>query len=489
MYASGAAALAHLSRWAAANPRYLRLTDEATDPQTGRSLALAVFGDASANATSAQQQHQRPRVFITCGIHARELITVDTCVTLLRLLAAPDGDDDGGDDSNGSGVLAILAWPEMRAALGRAGLISAQAASGSAARALPAVRAAARRLASQVELTVMPLLNPDSRATIEQKGSYALRVNGRGVDLNRNMLSHWWPPTAGQRPGHDTYPGPSAASEWETRAVNAATATRGVDSYVDLHSGFVSLMGPSAHSACGLKEALTRGSARAHDRAMRAMQRAMPTPTVAGPTARVLYSAAGTTLDDAFNLRGARVSVAVEIYDSSFSTRAGYSCPSYEAFWGAPCASSEEGGDDSVRCVEIRPAAAGAREGAAAAAAAPAVPPRVPDGELLWDEIDDAAKLRALRERHGVSEAQVARLASSGARLAGADGAAALPDPVVPAAPWWAQDPVMRHASGDASDRMWDVLTTFNPTEPADFRDVVSRWVAALWLFALDAER
>lgn len=488
LYTSADAVLASLSSWATSNPRLFSLhNDQATDPETQNSLAVAVFtaaddqeqGTDPSNTTTVLPKDQRARVFITCGIHARELITVDTCFALLRLLASPLDAD----------ALALLNWPEMRSALSKAGIISESAAV-SATRALPAVRAAARRLAATTELTVMPLLNPTSRRTIETKGQFKLRVNGRGVDLNRNMKSNWKPPAPGQRPGSDTYPGPSAASEWETRAVNAATSARGVDSYMDLHSGFVSLMGPSAASPCGLKETMTRDSAKAHQRAMQAMQKVMPSPTVAGPTARVLYPAAGTTLDDAFNLRGARVSLAVEVYDDQFASRAGYSCPSYEAFWNAPC-DSGEGGNGSVKCRELGVLAAGARE------EGQKVVPRVPDGELMWDEIQDEAKLRELRELHGVSHDEVAKV-SVGARMRAAakavggdraDSDSSLPERTVSAEPWWRDDPVMKHATGDWGDEGWNYLTTFNPTTPAMFRDTVARWVAALWAFALDAER
>jgi len=525
LYTSADAMTKHLERWARTNPRAFRLlSGDATDPRTGQSLLLAEFtaaddDDGSANnATSAAfsflPRERRARAFVTCGIHAREIITVDACFALLRLLAPPEGDGAAGAESGGGGndgdALALLAWPEMRRALGAAGLIGPDAAR-SAGRALPAVRAMARRLAATTVLTVMPLLNPSGRAAIEERGAFALRVNERGVDLNRNFPSNWLPPSPGQQAGDDTYPGAEAASEWQTRAVSAATAKRGVDSFVDLHSGFVSLMGPAAASACGLRQVMTRGSARAHGRAMRAMARSMPSPTVAGPVARVLYAAAGTTLDDALSNRGAAVAVAVEVYDSDFSTRAGYACPSYEAFWAAPCA-QEPGGAEAAaagtRCVELPPPppAEGGRSGMAAKSA----PPRVPDGELMWHEIADARKLRELAARHGVDASPggaLERLAAGGPDGDGGGGGGAaerlvanataatgnppglLPERAVPAEAWWRDDPVLRHASGDWSDGRWRYLTTFNPTGAGEFRDVVSRWVAALLSFAFDAER
>jgi hypothetical protein len=471
--------LEHLSRWARDSPGLVSMpADGAVDPETGKALRMVVFTEgegAAANRTTSIATdtvaslplNQRARTLITCGIHARELITVDACFALLRLLASPDDAD----------TLALLAWPEMRTALSTSGIISTQAAA-SASRALPAVRAAARRLAASTELRVIPVVNPDSRATIETRGNYALRVNGRGVDLNRNMPSNWKPPVPGQRPGDDTYPGPTPSSEWETRAVGAAMMA-GVDSFLDLHSGFVSLMGPSPSSACGLQRAMTRESARAHERAMRAMQRSMLSPSVAGPTARVLYPAAGTTMDDAFVRAKARVAMAVEIYDSQFSTRAGYTCPTYPEFWEAPCR-SEPGGNEAagVACRPIAGRGAGGRE-------AEAEVPLVPDGELMWHEIKDVQKMAELMERYGVSE---------GARLPGGGGGGELGEDDEAAATttareaWWADDVVLQHAAKGGRGTV-GYLTTFNPTEPDEFRRVVSAWVAALWAFAVDAER
>jgi hypothetical protein len=526
--------LDHLKHWARRNPSLVSMPrNAARDSATGKALPLVVFtasasGDEeggdnntnnNTNSTSGiLPRNQRARALITCGIHARELITVDACFALLRLLASPHDDD----------AMALLAWPEMRASLRAAGIISASAAA-SQARALPAVRAAARRLASQTELRVIPVVNPDGRAAIESQGSYGLRVNARGVDLNRNLQTNWLPPAAGQQPGDDTYPGLTPASEWETRALGAALVGGGkgeeegglVDSFVDLHSGFVSLMGPSASSACGLQRSMTRESARMHERAMRAMQRSMPSPTVAGPTARVLYGAAGTTLDDAFVRAKANVAVAVEVYDAEYSSRLGFRCPTYQAFWDAPCRSEHGYGAAAaaVRCEAIRSAAGGDSKEVAPPA------PRVPDGELMWHELKggDDAKLAELMARHGVSERAVgaARRAmmmgeeeeeeegggagstrddseekddeeeQQGLALVGAGGngdgdSQRQPQPEA----WWQEDVILKHAAaGGAGGSSWFYLTTFNPTTADEFRSVISAWVAALWSYARDAER
>ena len=66
------------------------------------------------------------------------------------------------------------------------------------------------------ELRLILNLNPMSRKKVEA-GTYCLRENEHGVDLNRNYKSHW-NETHDDRFKHVT-PGPFAFSEKETQIV------------------------------------------------------------------------------------------------------------------------------------------------------------------------------------------------------------------------------------------------------------------------------
>jgi murein peptide amidase A len=70
-----------------------------------------------------------------------------------------------------------------------------------------AVARALERVRTDLDLWIVPDLNPDGYAA-------GTRQNGRGVDLNRNWSSQW---PGGGRPWDTYYPGPRPFSERETR--------------------------------------------------------------------------------------------------------------------------------------------------------------------------------------------------------------------------------------------------------------------------------
>jgi predicted deacylase len=102
-------------------------------------------------------------------------------------------------------------------------------------------------LRARAEVWVAPSLNPDGYARTWARGGAGgfgpLRVNARGVDLNRNFplpggaAPPRWVPAAGtDRPGKATYRGPAPLSEPEARALDALLAERRFHALVSLHS-------------------------------------------------------------------------------------------------------------------------------------------------------------------------------------------------------------------------------------------------------------
>lgn len=97
------------------------------------------------------------------------------------------------------------------------------------------------------QIDLIPMVNADGHAVIErayanQPGGDMMKrrntsgPNGAGTDLNRNYEWKWGGPGASSHPSSDTYRGPSAASESETKAVQAYTAAQKPSLYMDWHS-------------------------------------------------------------------------------------------------------------------------------------------------------------------------------------------------------------------------------------------------------------
>ena len=75
-------------------------------------------------------------------------------------------------------------------------------------------------------VVVVPIVNPDGYEVRR-------RVNGSGVDLNRNFPTVDWTPTATAKRFH---PGPDPASEPETRAVMSLVESTDPDRIITIHS-------------------------------------------------------------------------------------------------------------------------------------------------------------------------------------------------------------------------------------------------------------
>lgn len=95
---------------------------------------------------------------------------------------------------------------------------------------------------------LVPMLNPDGHAVVEkgfagdrggntmQRKSTAAGDPSLGVDLNRNFDYHWGGPGASGSPRSETYRGPAASSEPETKAIDRFVAAIKPDFFVDWHS-------------------------------------------------------------------------------------------------------------------------------------------------------------------------------------------------------------------------------------------------------------
>jgi hypothetical protein len=95
------------------------------------------------------------------------------------------------------------------------------------------------------ETVLVPMLNADGHAVIEKGyanergGDLMQRKNtsgADGTDLNRNFPFHWGGPGASSSPGSETYRGPSAGSEPETKAITAYVKEHKPDFFIDWHS-------------------------------------------------------------------------------------------------------------------------------------------------------------------------------------------------------------------------------------------------------------
>jgi len=141
----------------------------------------------------------RSSILLFFGEHARELISAELSLFLIRLLCAND---------------------EVQ---------------GDVARQIQYLRETSTFL-------IFPNINRGGRELVEQ-GKYCLRTNPRGVDLNRNWDDHW---ESGSK-ADQTSGGQYAFSEEETQILrDAATAFKPTQFYT-IHSGSLSMLAPYAY--------------------------------------------------------------------------------------------------------------------------------------------------------------------------------------------------------------------------------------------------
>jgi hypothetical protein len=107
--------------------------------------------------------------------------------------------------------------------------------------------AEATMLVDSRETVLVPMLNADGHAIVEagfagaKDGNLMQRKNvsgtpATGVDLNRNYEYHWGGAGASSSPRSETYRGPSAGSEPETKAIQQFLKSDKPDLFIDWHS-------------------------------------------------------------------------------------------------------------------------------------------------------------------------------------------------------------------------------------------------------------
>jgi len=194
--------LTEISEWyrqlAVTYPRISTYVDSIGKSWESRDI-FAFHITASTNST-------RPKIWTQCNIHAREWITGATCQYIVNELLTKYGTDT--EITN---------------------------------------------LINSVEFVFIPIVNPDgydytwTRDRLWRKNR---RNNGNsyGVDLNRNFNAQWGGVGSSPTPSSDTYRGPSAESEPETKAlVQYYSKFNNIVGAIDMHSYSQYVLRPFTH--------------------------------------------------------------------------------------------------------------------------------------------------------------------------------------------------------------------------------------------------
>ncbi|KAJ7529826.1 hypothetical protein O6H91_15G068200 [Diphasiastrum complanatum] len=145
---------------------------------------------------------RRLRVLLNFGQHARELVTSEVALRLLKILA-------GEHDLRNRDITPF------------------------------------NQLLTNMILKVVPMENVNGRKKVE-KGDLCERKNGRGVDTNRNWGVDWGKKEKDYDP-YEEYPGTAAFSEPETQILREVAASFKPHLWVNVHSGMQALFMPYDH--------------------------------------------------------------------------------------------------------------------------------------------------------------------------------------------------------------------------------------------------
>lgn len=175
--------------------------EDADDDEGGPSS----IGVARVTAIGESSKKQKPRAMLVFGMHARELITVESALHFAQSLC---------DSSNEK----------------------------------------AQQELERFDFILVPNANPVSRKVVEA-GDYCLRVNEHGVDLNRN-----WGKEHRKEKGHvfdvdsEMNPGPSSFSEPETKVLKSLARREEPTIYLSVHTGAYLLGAPYGYTGLSQPE-------------------------------------------------------------------------------------------------------------------------------------------------------------------------------------------------------------------------------------------
>lgn len=111
-----------------------------------------------------------------------------------------------------------------------------------------AKKTAALFMLNNVDLFLLPLVNPDGRLYIEKTSNYCWRGTSTGVDLNRNFAWEFGGPGSSALQTDEEYRGPYALSEPEAKFMEDVASRFTFDVFISFHSGIRQIFIPFSDS-------------------------------------------------------------------------------------------------------------------------------------------------------------------------------------------------------------------------------------------------
>ena len=169
------------------------------------------------STSGSEVRTERARVLMNFGEHAREIITSEIALHLLKVLES----ERKIRSMSGGGVLGQQTLDALK----------------------------------HTTLVILPMENMSGRRVLEEKNKVCLRKTGRlmpdgsmGVDPNRNWGVDWGVYEEDYNP-HEEYPGEKAFSEPESRIIKKVVEELRIHAWVNVHSGMAAMFLPIDYKA------------------------------------------------------------------------------------------------------------------------------------------------------------------------------------------------------------------------------------------------